>query len=243
MNVWRRTRLLPGAALVAALATAACGDDSPSAPGPTVTAITVQVQTGSTTPTEGEVVRLGAIATFSDGTTGDITSTASWSSASPNVSVAGNEVQARAAGAATVAASRDGVQGTTQLNVQPAPVIRQETVSLPATDSFDFDAGAINPAEGRDIWYNAETETALFLDVAGANAAPTARAGTTQPGRGGCVFASGYSTTRLPFASLAAGEYLCVRTNGGGYAELRLDSVPASYLGPLVFTYRLFSAP
>lgn len=229
---------------IAFVGLASCEDNDLTGPSETITSITVQIQSGSTAPVEGQLVTLRAIATFEDGTSAEVTDTASWSTASPGVTVSGNRVQARSAGAATIVAADGGVQGSIQLNVGAATIIREETVTLNPTFTFDLDAGVTTPADNsRDIWYEVETGTMAFLNVSGPMPVPIVSIGSTQPGRGGCAFATGYSNNRVPLASLTDDAYYCIRTNGDRYAEIRIDTAPGDPDEPIVFTYRLFAEP
>lgn len=229
---------------IAFMGLAGCEDSDLTDPSATITSISVQIQSGSTTPVEGQIVTLRAIATFDDGTSSEITDTASWSTSASGVTVSGNRVQARAPGVATVSAAEDGVQGSIDLTVSAAAIVREETVTLSPTFTFDLDAGVTSPPDNsREIWYEVETETVAFLNVTGPMPVPIVSIGSTQPGRGGCAFATGYSNNRVPLASLTDGAYYCIRTNGDRYAEIRIDTAPDDPDEPIVFTYRLFAEP
>ncbi|PZO54514.1 MAG: hypothetical protein DCF16_04860 [Alphaproteobacteria bacterium] len=108
----------------------------------------------------------------------------------------------------------------------PSPPQTHSTNSLevPQTWSFDLDAGNVG-ADGADLWFRAETNTALFIEPR--NGAQIALGDRSNRGRDGCAAAS-FSTTRVPLASIPVGSYVCVRTNEGRISQFRMNAISAS---------------
>lgn len=221
---------------------AAC--DSGTEPSDDVTAITVEIASGPAQPIEGQTVSLRATATLDDGYFRDVTSSAQWT-AEGGVVLEDNVVKAMTAGPATVRAQAEGVTGSIQLTVQAATVVAGSQVMLPGTFTFDFDTGTIGPQTGRDIWYEIESDTEARIDLQGTVPVTAVSMGATPPGRGGCAFASPYSSDPIPVGSLVNGTFYCIHTNGGRYAEMRIDAAPTVpySASSFVFTYRLFDEP
>jgi hypothetical protein len=110
----------------------------------------------------------------------------------------------------------------------PPTVFRQGTLTIPQTFIADLDAGALvsNPLGPSDIWFEAVTATDRFLTSTGALLAVS---GTTPPGFTGCS-AANVMGSRIPVASLAAGLYLCGRTDESRIVEIRVVEPPAVYV-------------
>jgi hypothetical protein len=91
----------------------------PTPAAPTVSSITVTGYNGTPTNRRDQTVQLSASARYSDGTTRDVTSTASWRSDNPNIAAVagGGMVTARGDGEATIAADVQGVSGNTRVRV------------------------------------------------------------------------------------------------------------------------------
>jgi len=77
--------------------------------------------TGATLPV-GQVIQLGAVATYSDGSTGVVTSATTWSSNAPTIATvdAGGTLRTFRTGAATITATHSGRTGAAGLTVQLA---------------------------------------------------------------------------------------------------------------------------
>jgi Bacterial Ig-like domain (group 2) len=107
--------------LIAALMVAAC-TNSPAAPsGSSVTVTAVNV-TGSNALPVGATVTMTAIATESDGSTKNVTTSASWLSSNPPVAMVSSagEVTGVAAGTSTISASYQGATGQLAVQVNPS---------------------------------------------------------------------------------------------------------------------------
>ena len=108
-----------------ALAVAACSKDSsppptsPTPAAPTVASVTVTGYNGTPMNRRDQTVQLSASARYSDGTTRDVTGSATWRSDNPNVAdVSGaGLVTARGDGEATIAADVQGTAGNTRVRV------------------------------------------------------------------------------------------------------------------------------
>ncbi len=103
----------------------------------------------------------------------------------------------------------------------PAPsTYRTALLSVAQTYVFDLDAGSVG-AEG-DIWFEAQTATALFLTPRGG--AQMAVGDRSNRGYGGCSTAS-YSTARVALSAVPVGSYVCVRTRGGRVSQFRMNAI------------------
>ena len=113
---------------VASLGTALVAAGCSSKSSPAVTSVAVTPATADVTA-NGAAVPLGAVATYSDATTVDVTSRATWTSSAAgqvDVSAAGaasSPLAAGVGGTATVTAAFDGQQGTATLTVVRGPAI------------------------------------------------------------------------------------------------------------------------
>lgn len=104
----------------------------------------------SPTPTSlllGKSAQLDAVATFSDGSTQDVTTTATWSSQQPAI-VAVNTaglISAQQAGAAAVLASSGGVNGSAAITVTPLMGVSYFDRSYAVTSGIDGTLRLVNP--------------------------------------------------------------------------------------------------
>ena len=96
----------------------------------------VSVTNVSVTPASAEIelgatAVLAATATNSDGTTGDVTGSAAWTSSNPAIAAvnATGVVTAVAVGTATITATADGVSGSSEITVKRTPVLTSLTIS------------------------------------------------------------------------------------------------------------------
>jgi trimeric autotransporter adhesin len=102
------------------------------------------------TPTSlllGKSAQLDAVATFSDGSTQDVTSTATWNSQQPAV-VAVNTaglISAQQAGATTVLASSGGINGSAAVTVTPLMGVSYFDRSYAVTSGIDGTLRLVNP--------------------------------------------------------------------------------------------------
>jgi uncharacterized protein YjdB len=85
----------------------------------TITAITVNPTNATISISSGQTQQFTASATFSDGSIGDITSSAAWTSSDPSIAIITSTGLATPVnmGTATISAAAGGVVGTTSLNV------------------------------------------------------------------------------------------------------------------------------
>jgi uncharacterized protein YjdB len=120
--------LLTGVALGTATLTAKSNNSSVTATAPitvsakTITAISLNPSSVTLTISLNQTQQqFTAQATFSDGSVGDVTNTASWTSSSTSVATVSSSglAQAVAAGSATISASAGGFVGTAALTVDP----------------------------------------------------------------------------------------------------------------------------
>lgn len=99
------------------------------------------------------------------------------------------------------------------------PIHAQGTLALPATRRANLDVGALG-GPGADILYR-NIATGRFLTPL--NGARLARGAGTNRGFFGCS-AETWSAAPLPFAALSPGTHVCVRTNAGRIAQIRVNS-------------------
>ncbi len=117
--------LVTGVALGTSTITAKSNNSSVTATAPItvsnkiITAITVNPSDPTISISAGQTQQFTASATFSDGTVGDVTSSASWNSSATSVAVISSAGLASpvSSGTTTISASASGVVGTTTLTV------------------------------------------------------------------------------------------------------------------------------
>ena len=97
--------------------------------GKTLTAITLTGTLGSTTPiapptlAAGTTLQLYATGTYSDGSTQDITSTATWSPSTTNATVVAGLITAVSVGDPTISANLSGITGSTSVTVTASTLV------------------------------------------------------------------------------------------------------------------------
>lgn len=116
------------AALCIATAMVACSSNRPNtitplSPSPSATVTRITVSGTSAFTGVGAFAQFSAMATFSDGTSAERNSVATWQSDNPGVATvqAGGLVTTRGEGDATISARLDGVSGSLRLNVRVGP--------------------------------------------------------------------------------------------------------------------------
>jgi uncharacterized protein YjdB len=102
----------------------------------------LSVTPASSSPQAGTTVRLAASATYSDGTTADVTSQAAWTTSSAAVATvsASGLVTAVAPGAATISATLSGVTASSSITVTPAPLAVTTASLAGATQGAPYSA-------------------------------------------------------------------------------------------------------
>ena len=108
---------------------------------PTVTGVSVSSSSGSLNI--GSTVQLSATASYSDGSSKDVTSQASWTASNGNATVSSGLVKGAAAGSVTITASFGGQSGTTSITVAGLPVSKL-VVTAP---SSSFSMGMFLPLD------------------------------------------------------------------------------------------------
>ena len=131
------TALSSGSTAVTATLTGVSGTAAvtvPQPPPPPITVTSIAVTPPTASIAAGATQQFVANATYSDGTTGNVTTTATWTSSKPTVAtVVAGLAKGVAVGSATVTASLSGVTGTATLTV--TPILTSIAVS-PATPSI-----------------------------------------------------------------------------------------------------------
>ena len=111
----------------------------------------------------------------------------------------------------------------------------QGSLAIRQTFLADLDTGSIASDRSSDLWFEAETATARFLHpMNGATLAATGA--SAAPGLAGCRNAP-FGAGRVPVAQLAAGTFICLRTNGGRIAQLEIVQAPGPSPGTLRVNY------
>jgi uncharacterized protein YjdB len=134
---------------------------------PPVTVTSIAVAPPAATIAAGATQQFAATATYSDGTTGNVTTTATWTSSKPTVAtVASGLATAVAAGSTTLTATLNGVNGTATLTVTPtlssiAVTPNPAAVSVGATQQFTATAtysdNSTKIVSGTATWKSANT--------------------------------------------------------------------------------------
>jgi hypothetical protein len=95
-------------------------------------------------------------------------------------------------------------------------------IEVPQTYTFDLDAGRVGDSASADLWFQAQTASALFITPR--NGATMALGDRSNRGRGGCASAS-YSPARVALSAIPVGSYVCVRTNEGRVSQFRMNAI------------------
>jgi len=120
----------------------------------------------------------------------------------------------------------------------PIPGIHSSgTVNIPQTYIVDLDTGALNAAGPGDLWFEAQTATQFYLTPR--NGAQMSVGGSTPRGYLGCAAAS-YSSGRVN-AFATVGRYVCVKTNAGRIAEVRINAIMGGGIKTMVMGYRTWN--
>jgi hypothetical protein len=147
--------LLRAMLAVAGISLVACGGNShanPAAPTPTPTA-TVSAVTVTSASTSGATFQLTAMARMSDGSTQDVTKTATWASSNPLLAtVSAGMVSVLGTGELDMRATYQCVSGLLHLLVARLPVIAISISGASTTSSFQLTATArLSDASTQDI--------------------------------------------------------------------------------------------
>ena len=194
---------LPAVALTLLLA--GCGKSSPALK-------SIQVSPASPSVAAGLTQQFRAMGTYSDSSTKDLTSTATWVSSSATVATiaAGGLSTSHAQGSSTITASQNGVTGTATLEVT-APVLSSVAVTpanstIPLGTLAQFTAtgtltdGSTEDLTGTATWSSSDSTVASI--VAGGQATARALGGVTITATSGTV--SGSTPLTVASASLVS---------------------------------------
>ena len=194
---------LPAVAL--ALLLAGCGKSSPALK-------SIQVSPASPSVAAGLTQQFRAMGTYSDSSTKDLTSTATWVSSSATVATiaAGGLSTSHAQGSSTITASQNGVTGTATLEVT-APVLSSVAVTpanstIPLGTLAQFTAtgtltdGSTEDLTGTATWSSSDSTVASI--VAGGQATARALGGVTITATSGTI--SGSTPLTVASASLVS---------------------------------------
>ncbi len=154
MNSLLRQSSRPAWVVLLALASLGGCNSSGTAPPPPPTLTGVTIAAASPSVPVGESELFVATAHYSDGSTADVTSQASWSSTPAGVvSVTSGIVSGVVAGSATITASFDGMDATGQVTVTPAGPTNEPAGFTPFTEHYfntlmNTDGAGIGPWSG-----------------------------------------------------------------------------------------------
>jgi hypothetical protein len=197
---------------------------------PPATPTSVQVSPASPSPTAGATVQMSAAARYSDGSTRDVTATATWTSSDPLVAAFRDAAQpgllsALAAGTTTVSAAVEGVSGGTTVTVSSV-TLRSVSV-IPASASVSVGSTLQLSAQGlysdgstRDLttaaaWTSSDPAVASF-----SGSTPGLLAGLSPGAVTVTATAAGRSGTgSVTVASAPAGTFPLRVAAGGRYLE------------------------
>jgi hypothetical protein len=119
-----------------------------------------------------------------------------------------------------------------RLGMAPVPpnitIFSQGTLDIPQSYTADLDGGVLANDATADIWFHAVTRTARFLTPI--QGAILAKAGLVAPGRNGCATHS-LSAEPIDIAELGTGSYVCVKTNGSRFSQVRIAAAPGPDTG------------
>ena len=94
-------------------------------------------------------------------------------------------------------------------------------LKVPQTYLFDLDGGVVTEA-GADVWFEAKTESDLFLVPR--NGAALAAGRPVKAGFEGCASET-YSSDPISFHNIGVGSFICVKTSDGRIGSFRIDGL------------------
>lgn len=175
--------------------------------------VSIAVNAGHPSLPLGTGEQLTATGTYTDGTTRDLTASATWTTSSPAVlSVAGGAIQTKSAGAAAVSASSSSITGSTNLTVT-APQLLAITVSaastsVPVGESLQLNAtgtysdGSTQDLTGTSAW-RSSSSTVLNLHGPGLVSGLAVGAATVTASSGSISGMANLSVSAPALSSLA----------------------------------------
>ncbi|MGO9450365.1 MAG: beta strand repeat-containing protein [Candidatus Binataceae bacterium] len=204
-----------GPSTVGALMSNVAGSTTVTVTPATLTSITVTPPDPSIP--KGISLQLTATGNFSDGTTQDLTSTASWTSSMPGIATVGNTagiqglVTGSAQGSTAIAATQGGISGSTTVSITPAKLVSMTVIppdaSLAKGTVAQFTAnGNFSDETTRDLtnsvnWSSTDQGVVTISNAAGTNGQATgvgvgtATVTATQNGVSGTAAVTGIPAT------------------------------------------------
>ncbi len=195
--------LILGLSLSLLAAGVGCGGSSSLAPGGSTKALTaLAASPGTASIAVGATEQFNAMATYSDGSTANVTASAHWTDADPKVATIGpsGDATAVAAGSTTVTATLDGMSGNATLTVGAAAKTLTAIAVSPATASIA--AGATQQF----------TAKATYSDSSTADVTATVA----------------WTTSNAAVAKINAAGLLTAQSSGSVTVTATLDSVSGS---------------
>ena len=155
------------AVLLAALVAAACAKKSSSTPSPTVSGVAVTGNGAFTS--KNQTSQLTATATLSDGTTQNVTNTATWSSSNSGVATVSSTglVTAVSFGSATITATYQGAQGSLSALVTLKAVVTVTPTFTRLCTPFRARLQLIIAETGNSVGFDISSLTATLRDLPG----------------------------------------------------------------------------
>ncbi|WP_169576951.1 hypothetical protein [Sediminimonas qiaohouensis] len=95
-------------------------------------------------------------------------------------------------------------------------------LDIPQTYTADLDRGSVGAGNAADIWFQAETADLLY--VAPRNGARLGVGDRSNRGYAGCSSAR-FTRDRVSLRDIPVGSYICVRTNEGRISQFRVNGV------------------
>lgn len=123
---------------------------------------------------------------------------------------------------------------TTASRSTPAKTYTSRQLTIPQTWTADLDEGALGSPRNSDLWFRAITATERYIEPL--NGATAAISGRRSVGRDGCAAAT-LSAERIAISRLSEGTYVCMKTNEGRYAQLRVNAPVGASPGTLEVGY------
>jgi hypothetical protein len=116
-----------------------------------------------------------------------------------------------------------------QNRLERGQVLCTGRLEIAQTDTADLDDGRPHAAwrgPGGDLWYQAVSEQEAYLTPR--NGSSLSSVSPAPRGYVGCLAAT-YTQHQIPVAQIRPPAYVCVRTDAGRLAEIRVDEIYAKY--------------
>jgi hypothetical protein len=126
-----------------------------------------------------------------------------------------------------------GTTGDTSSTTQPTRLLARRSLEIPQTWSFDLDSGKVGQNGDADLWFESPTATERYLTPRNGATIGLSRIDEACP-------TVRMTAQRLPIERIPTAGYVCVRTNSGHLAALRLREPVGPSPGVLKIDYMLW---